>query len=90
MKVIHKYPVSNGAFVVLMPEHVLPLCIRVQNGDPFMWAVVFDTDEPLVPRWFYTAMTGAELPERLNHYIGTFQLNNGIVGHVFDLPGEPQ
>lgn len=67
-----------------VPEGFVPLCVQVQDGDPFLWAQV----EPTAPKTLVSIRivgTGhAYNPEEIGRYIGTYQLMGGsLVFHVF-------
>ena len=86
MKTIYKYPLIPPVEARLrMHEGATPLAVQMQNGEPFLWAVV-DTDAPIgEPRRFRTYGTGdalAEGEERV--YIGTIQ-EGQFVWHIFEV-----
>jgi hypothetical protein len=69
---------------VLMPLGADILCVQVQHGQPFLWALVSDENvsEPVT---IFTHGTGHETSEKIGRYIGTYQLQDGaFVGHVFE------
>jgi hypothetical protein len=88
MAVIHKYHLTEK---VEMPDqkHAEILSVQVQYGKVVMWAKVEPMDAPVVSRQFYIIPTGGRIPEEANHYLGTFQLNEGrLVYHVFEQKDE--
>lgn len=88
MRTIHKYPVPmQDEFTLSMPRRSRVLCVRVQDSAPFVWALV-DTERPYQERRFALCGTGHPAPESTGshppwRYVGTFQLDNGFVGHLF-------
>lgn len=86
MKTIYKYP------IVITDEQTLSmsvganiLTVQVQNGNPFIWAMV-DTEVPTEEVSIRVHGTGHPIPDSLNlEYIGTFQSMYGgsLVFHVF-------
>jgi hypothetical protein len=82
-KVIYKYEVDT---IVVMPDKAEILTVQLQNGSPWIWALV-DTSEELVERNFNIVGTGWELEEFNHKYITTFQ-NGSYVWHVFEILGD--
>lgn len=88
MRTIHKYPVPmQDEFAVKMPAGAEVLTVQAQHNDPCVWALV-DTRRPYQERLFALCGTGYPAPEDTGWhppwlYVGTFQLDNGFVGHLF-------
>jgi hypothetical protein len=82
-KVIYKYEVDT---IVVMPDKAEILTVQLQNGRPWIWAMV-DTDEALVERNFNVIGTGWEIEEFNSKYIATFQ-DGPMVWHVFEILGD--
>ncbi len=86
MRTIHKYPVPmQDEFTLSMPRRSPLLCVQAQDDQPFVWALV-DTEFPYRERRFALRGTGHPAPEDTGstwEYVGTFQLDNGFVGHLF-------
>lgn len=84
---IWKYEVSLTGFTNLkIPEYAEFMCLREQDGVPFVWFLV-DLDKEVVYKTLHTYMTGEELPHSssLGIYLGSFQiLGDNHVGHVFE------
>jgi hypothetical protein len=85
MKVIFKYPIQIEEKQNLMiPEKFEILAIKIQNGMPYIWALV-DNSLPLsqIPIRIYP--TGATIDQSLKlKYCNTFELlETKIVFHVF-------
>ena len=86
MRTIYKYPVTIvDEFEVRMPRGAQPLCVQVQNGDPFLWALV-DTEAAPVQRVLQVRGTGHPCDGFIaSHFVGSFQLHGGaLVFHLFD------
>lgn len=86
MKTIYKYPImiTNGQTLPI-PVGANMLTVQVQNGNPFIWAMV-DTDAPVEDVSIRVYGTGHLISESSNlEYIGTFQSMYGgnLVFHVF-------
>lgn len=81
---VYKYPLPIGDWVSFsMPSGAEPLCVQVQNGEPFMWARV-TVGRPPTTYHFRISGTGHDLGSNVGKHIGTFQLNDGaLVFHVF-------
>ena len=86
--VVYKYKLNAGDQVVKMPANPRILSVGAQGDDVVVWALV-DKSLPVVGRRLYTAFTG-EVHGALTHFgrhVGTVQMTNGIVVHVFDQDG---
>lgn len=64
-----------------------PLCVQMQNGKPFLWAVVetpdFTEESRVVVVVITVIATGQNFDANTTgQYVGTFQ-QDGFVGHVF-------
>jgi len=82
MITIYKYELKEGPFG--MPKGSEILTIQMQNGLPYIWALV-DTDAELDFTCLVVIGTGQEMPEKFNYkYISTFQ-NGQFVWHVFEI-----
>lgn len=76
----------KDAFTVAMPADADVLCVQLQGGKPYIWAVV----NPAVKQklfQFQLVGTGHDLPDDnldLWEYVGTFQHTGGaLVWHLF-------
>lgn len=89
MKRIYKYDVQpGGVSTVSMHRNAMILSVDQQtDNDIKIWALV-ETDNPLVPRHFFVAGTGHDLPQDIYvayQYVGTVHIYEGrIVLHVFE------
>lgn len=86
MKTIYKYPIEiTDEQIILMPAGAIMLTVQVQNGNPFIWAMV-DTEARMEDVPIRVHGTGHPICESSNlEYIGTFQSMYGgnLVFHVF-------
>lgn len=82
---IYKYKLLiEDEQIINLPIKSQILCVQVQRGQPCLW-VKLNPTEKLAPRVIYTHGTGHEVGEQAYNYIGTYQLNDGmLVFHVFD------
>lgn len=85
MKVIYKYPLKvTDEQQVTMPADAAILTVQVQNGQPFLWAMIDNTCGPMTERKISIIGTG-NLFRTAGRYIGTFQMHDGLlVFHVFE------
>lgn len=86
-KKIFKYKLeTTGIQQIEMPHGAEILCIKTQNDEPYMWALV-SPNAPTEKRSFEIFGTGHNVPENATRtYIGTYQLKNGqLVFHCFEL-----
>ena len=83
MITIYKYKLTPDCEIKL-PKYSKILTLQVQNGDPFVW-VLLSTEEKRLDKYkFYTIGTGHDAEIILEkEYLGTFQLLDGLVFHVF-------
>lgn len=84
-RTIYKYPVPIlDEFTIVMPECSAILSVQVQDGAPFIWALV-DSESPLTHQKFALRGTGHDCRDlNYNKFIGTFQLPAlGLVYHLF-------
>lgn len=83
MITIYKYELNAG--VVGLPKGAQILTIQVQNGLPYIWALI-DTEVTITEfRWFAIVGTGQEITQEYEYnYLATFQ-QDIFVWHVFEL-----
>jgi hypothetical protein len=81
---IWKYPIDFGRQLIGMPIGAKPLCFQAQNGKLTMWARVSPHREQ-APRAFQVIGTGHALTVPGAEYIGTCQLPDGTVWHLFEV-----
>jgi hypothetical protein len=84
MKTIYKYPIPYGSTDTYteMPNGARILAVQMQNGKPYVWAIVETTME-VVGRRFVLYGTGHALDDYYGTYIGTFQ-DGPFVWHLFE------
>lgn len=89
---VYKYGVElNDYFEFDMPGGAKILTVQMQNGKPYMWAMV-NPEEELQKRTFRMAGIGHSINEReIIGYIGTFQMQDGtLVFHLFEIKFEKE
>lgn len=86
MKTIYKYPIEiTDEQTFPMPVGAKILTVQVQNGNPFIWAMV-NPESPTEQVSIRIYGTGHPISGRSNlEYVGTFQSMYGghLVFHVF-------
>lgn len=89
MNVVWKYELDiTDLQRVTMPDEAEILTVQVQGGTPYMWARV-NPNAIMVDRWFATHGTGRLIPETTDTYIGSYQIESGVlVFHVFEATNE--
>ncbi len=84
-QVIYKFPLlpsSNG--VIEMPMNAVVLTVQMQGNVPTLWASCHPT-APKEMRSFFIVGTGHIFePSHNARYIGTVQMNNGLVWHIYE------
>ena len=90
---IYKYELPvEGRFVLALPENAQVLTVQIQHGKPVLWALLCP-GEGAVPRHFEIFGTGLQVPHlddgSARHYVNTFQVNGGLVFHLFELTNQP-
>lgn len=78
----------SDSFELEMPEGAKIIALQLQNNRPTMWAIVnqvneamrycfnvYGTGHPMKETW--------RVPSTLGEYVGTVQLQNGLVFHWF-------
>lgn len=86
MYTVWKYPITIfETFKIGMPKDAVILSVQMQNGYPYLWALV-NSDFPLEDYHFEIVGTGNEAPkpDKIKAYIGTFQ-TGPFVFHLFEL-----
>jgi hypothetical protein len=90
MRAIWKFPLSIlQRSTIIMPKGAQVLCVQLQDTTPCIWALIPDTEAPVVDRHF--AVFGTGHPVDLVpgfQYLGTFQFAfpMPLVFHVFEEP----
>lgn len=83
MKTVWKYVLQSDSQIIHMPSGAKILSVQFQYKAPVVWALV-DPEMPTEPRKFVAYGTGQPVSEA-GQYLGTFQIVNGIVFHVFEV-----
>lgn len=88
-KTIWKYPITHPDRVEIeMPKGAELLTIQCQDNTPTIWALVNpDKELDLEKRNFELFGTGHDVPCDMGierKYINTFQMNTGLVFHLFE------
>ena len=83
MKAVWKYTL-NPFTKIEAPEGGVVLAVQVQDNQPQIWMLV-DTVKPLETRVFRVFGTGTLFDDAGLVYVGTFQLDGGVlVFHAFE------
>lgn len=82
---VFKYPVDLiQHFNIQIPHAAKLLSFQVQDNVPMIWALV-DENQPLEERKFRVAGTGHPIDDSVKAYVGTIQMANGLVWHLFEI-----
>jgi hypothetical protein len=83
--VIYKFTLRPWTIFVDVPNGARVLSVGSQNGDVVAW-VLCDPDAPKVSRSLAAYPTSVPLPYACNgtEFVGTVQMADGLVFHVFD------
>lgn len=87
MHTIYKYHLPTSGLVDL-PEYADVLSVGEQEGEIYLWALV-DPHEMHVLREFRVYGTGWTCEEDPRDFVGTVQMQNGPVFHIFTTGGKP-
>ena len=81
---IWKYPLKlEDEQIIEMPENPTILCLQNQRGTPYIWAMV-DPKAGKKSYTFITTETGHPIDNSIwLQYIGTYQIKDMYVFHVF-------
>lgn len=84
MTTIHKYSLEiTDTQVIQTPHFPHPLSVQEQGGRLVLWAAV-DTSRPMFPMTIRIVGTGNPFGDSSSCvHIGTVQMPNGLVWHVF-------
>jgi hypothetical protein len=86
VKNIFKYELTGTAIDIKMPDHSEILSVGLQGDKIMVWALV-NNALPLVTKSFQVFGTGWDISnlvaEKLK-FIGTVQMSDGLVFHVFE------
>ena len=85
MKTVYKYQLKiDDLQSVNLPKGAKPLCVKIQNGDPCLWALVDPNESEVETVNIRTAGTGHPINEDVKDYLGTAIMYGGnLVFHFF-------
>ena len=85
MTIIYKYPIAFcDQFALELPFGAVILDVQLQNGFPYLWAIV-DPSHPPEERLIKSAWTGHEFNYAYGLlHIKTLTDNDGLVWHIFE------
>ena len=84
-KQIWKYVLNINETKLEMPDQAMVLSVGTQSDNIYLWALI-DTELANTTRTFYTCGTGWDIEKSVEYLfpIGTVQMQNGLVFHVFE------
>lgn len=84
-KTIWKFELPHSIMQLPIPKGYQVLDVQTQGGMPYLWVMV-DPDADMIPVTIHTARTGHPLPDDIDKYLGTYQVQGGaLIFHVFIL-----
>lgn len=84
--IIYKYPFEvEDEFTLRLPRGAIFLSVQVQRNQPVMWFQVFDETTYFDDRQFEIIPTGVSGTFDRLMYLGTFQLFDAFVGHLYEV-----
>jgi len=87
VKTIYKYKLAITDYqTVWMPRGAKLLHVDTQRGTPCVWALV-DTDNEEAGYSIWIVGTGNPMPDRELDHVGSFQMEEALVWHVFGNKG---
>lgn len=83
--VIYKYSIPDGHFPkVTLPYKASVISVGQQNGKLVIWCTVSPNQlDKVYDQDFYVVWTGCEIPRGATYFVGTVQMPDGIVVHVY-------
>ncbi len=84
MKAVWKHVIHNGQTSLNLPDGAIILSVGSQEGRLVAWALV-DPEQPVLPHPIRVLMTGESFSEDPGRFVGTVQLGDWLIAHVFDL-----
>lgn len=83
--VIYKYIIPPSSFYnLLLPGNALPVYLGEQDGEVCVWvAIPLQDPEPPTTFKFIARATGEQFSVGDETYLGTVQMQNGLVWHFF-------
>jgi len=85
MKTVYKYKLCiDDLQSVNLPKDAKPLCAKIQNGDPCLWALVDPDETEIETIHIRIAGTGHPIQEDVKDYLGSELMYGGsLVFHFF-------
>ena len=84
MKKVYKYKlIITDEQTVLLPKGAKPLCVKLQYGYPYLWALVNPNEEYVESRDVRCAATGHHIEDGYETYLGTVMSEDNLVLHFF-------
>jgi hypothetical protein len=84
MKTIWKYKLAPRTELE-MPAGAVVLTVGAQGEDVVIWALINSDAQNTEKRTFVDMGTGHHAPEGTMQFIGTVQVDSGLVFHIFEL-----
>ncbi len=82
---VWKYPLDLREYQTIeMPMGAELLTFQTQNDVATLWALVNETQNKTT-RLFRIAGTGNPIDDKIKSYVGTVQMQNGLVWHLFEI-----
>ncbi|MCI2145820.1 MAG: hypothetical protein LKK08_06190 [Bacteroidales bacterium] len=86
MKTIYKYKIEvEDMQTIILPKNAQILTVQMQNGNPYIWALIDNDEEETEAVTIGVYGTGNPIDNNYTlSYIGTFQMyDSKLVFHVF-------
>ena len=83
---IYKYAIETTDYQeITMPAGAEVLCVQTQHETPYIWARV-DPDEQIFHRRKFSIFgTGHDITDDPGRYVGTYQIDGGVlIFHLYD------
>lgn len=87
MKTIWKFPLRPGTTALNLPAGAEILHVGEQEGGVNIWALL-DPSHPDEERVFQIWGTGWQITVEPGQHVGTVQMRDGLVWHVFEVSDE--
>lgn len=81
-RVVWKFTLSPWTAFVSMPVGAQIVHVGAQGADVCVWALC-DPDAGKEPRYLAAVPTGAKVPGPADEFVGTVQMDDGLVFHIF-------
>ena len=84
MQSVYKYKVIPYAWATLLPDGAKILSVGEQDDEVYVWALVNPAIPAETPRRIRAYGTGHPIEDGERVFIGTVQMQNGLVFHFFE------